>query len=64
MWRVASLMGRSYFWQDPPHIFQGIKNENFTMAPMGTFCFVAAQQKPANGDRGIYWNTCHACGSH
>jgi len=24
----------------PSPIFQGPKNENFTMAPMGTFCFV------------------------
>jgi len=40
MWRGASLMGRSYFWQDPPLFFRGQKNENLTMAPMVTFCFV------------------------
>ena len=32
----ASLMTRSYFWQDP-QLLAGIKNENFTMAPNGTF---------------------------
>jgi len=36
----ASLIGRSQFWQDPPPFFSGAKNENFTMVPMGTFCFV------------------------
>jgi len=35
----ASLMSRTYFWQDPP-LFLAAKNKNFTMAPMGTFCFV------------------------
>jgi len=35
----ASLMGRSYLWQNLS-LFWGAKNENFTMAPVGTFCFV------------------------
>jgi len=44
MWRGA-IMGRSYFWQDLPLFFRGQKNENFTMAPMGTFCFVTWKLK-------------------
>jgi len=36
----ASLMGRSYFWQDYPNFFRLKENNNFTMASMGTFCFV------------------------
>ena len=40
MWHETSLIGRSYFWQEPSLFFQGPKNANFTMVPMGTFCFV------------------------
>jgi len=40
MWHGTSLMGRCYFRQDPPLFFQGQKNKNFTVAPMGTLCFL------------------------
>jgi len=37
----ASLMSQSYFWQDDPPIFlSGPENENFTVAPKSTSCFV------------------------
>jgi len=51
---VASLLFRSYFWQDPAYFFQGPTNENFTMAQIGTFCFVTLTLA-ANRDQETYW---------
>jgi len=40
----ATLMGRSYFGQNPPQFFRGKKN-NFTMAPLHIFGFWDAKSE-------------------
>ena len=58
--------GQVLVWAGPsPNFFRGEKNENFTMAPMGTFCFVfLILRNPPMEIGEIIRDICRTMGSH
>jgi len=50
------FLSRSYFWGNAPQFFVKAKTRNFTMGPVGTFCFVfLIFRNPPMEIRENYW---------
>jgi len=66
LYRVGASLtvfnGQVLVWvASSPKCFYGLKYDNFTIAPVGTFRFVflILSSKPANEHRGNYWDMSH-----